>query len=645
MSEPSVSIIKATLKRWGLSVAVPFAVAVVVLATVPLGLWNAADRAWADTLLQLRVKLAPLPLNPQIFPVDLNDRAERALGAALDSRQAFADLFTLYGYGKLAVGMDFLFSGAADPQGDQAMVAAAAQMDGLVLAVVPVDAGLSEFTGKEYSAEESEILRSHLWHPQVVNAWRIPVAETFLLPNLPLAKASRFLGHIGVRPDSDGLYRKIALFYRWEDGYLPSLSLAMAAFHLGIDPSLVVIDAGNSVELVGKDVRVSIPVDDEGYAWIPYPTTWKEGWRRIPMEKVVQAVGDTDAEDEVLNLLGDVVTADLTTSHKDFGPTPIEAVYPLSGLHTSLLNGILNQRFYRSPSGWEIVELVVLVLWGVLLATSQRRSGALHLAMGVLVFVVLAWSLVSWWVFLVVPWFAGPMAAVLLAWLAAQILRLIRTHEERTLMVSALTRYFPASLAARVLDEKKVDLKPADKDLTLLFSDISGFTKWSSDKDAELVHGFLGDYLESMATILFEHGGTVDKFMGDGILAFFGDPFAQPDHAERAIRAALAMQVKVAELQKEWGEKAGLDLKVRIGINTGRVIVGNLGSKTRIEYTVIGSAVNLAQRMESNAPLGGILVTGETWQRVAGKFNFTPKEVKVKGYDEGIQAWVVEGKA
>jgi class 3 adenylate cyclase len=104
------------------------------------------------------------------------------------------------------------------------------------------------------------------------------------------------------------------------------------------------------------------------------------------------------------------------------------------------------------------------------------------------------------------------------------------------------------------------------------------------------------------------------------------------------------MQVHVKELQEVWGEKPGINLKVRIGINSGRVIVGNIGSITRIEYTVIGSAVNLAQRMESNAPLEGILVTGETYRRVKDRYRFSRREVKVKGYDEGIEAWVVEGK-
>jgi adenylate cyclase len=145
-----------------------------------------------------------------------------------------------------------------------------------------------------------------------------------------------------------------------------------------------------------------------------------------------------------------------------------------------------------------------------------------------------------------------------------------------------------------------------------------------------------------MAGIIFEHGGTVDKFMGDGILAFFGDPFEMPDHTRRCLKAALAMQKKIRELAVIWASRAGIDLKVRMGINTGRVIVGNLGTSARIEYTVIGAAVNLGQRMESNAPLGGILVTGVVKEKAGTGFSFGEKrKITVKGYDESIEAYEV----
>jgi class 3 adenylate cyclase len=252
------------------------------------------------------------------------------------------------------------------------------------------------------------------------------------------------------------------------------------------------------------------------------------------------------------------------------------------------------------------------------------------------------WTVPAWFFLRISPWYAACAGFLFLFWLSNFTYRLFRRYREQLLLQNALSRYFPRSLAERITTEGRTELVPAYKELTILFSDISAFTKWSSDKEPELVHAFLSDYLETMAGIIFEYGGTVDKFMGDGILAFFGDPFDMPDHARRAVDAAIAMQKKIRELAAIWAPKAAINLKVRMGINTGWVIVGNLGTKTRIEYTVIGADVNLGQRMESNAPLGGILVTAAVKEKVKDNFTFSKmREIQVKGYDKLVEAYEV----
>lgn len=224
-------------------------------------------------------------------------------------------------------------------------------------------------------------------------------------------------------------------------------------------------------------------------------------------------------------------------------------------------------------------------------------------------------------------------------------IKIYEDSKKSLLLENALSRYFPKALASRLLKEKKVELLPSSKELTILFSDISGFTSWSSDKSPKLVHSFLNEYLELMASVIFKNGGTVDKFMGDGILAFFGDPLELDNHRSHALEAALEMQNVIGANISIWKEKYHLDLKVRVGINSGRVIVGNLGNNTRIEYTVIGASVNLAQRFESNAPLGGILVSRETLKGVEQEFTFRDMEpIKAKGYSELIPAYLLTGR-
>jgi adenylate cyclase len=318
-------------------------------------------------------------------------------------------------------------------------------------------------------------------------------------------------------------------------------------------------------------------------------------------------------------------------------------VYPLSGIHAAVLSGILEEVFYAPPSFTLRIMILALAVCFAFALSVFKRDIPYHA--GYILFFVLLCALtwILWQRRNHVPWFGIPGSFILCSWLLGFVYRLFGRYREQLLLRSALGRYFPRALAERIAAEGRTELIPAHKELTMLFADISSFTQWSSDKDAGVVHGFLSDYLENMAAIIFAHGGTVDKFMGDGLLAFFGDPFVQKDHAARCLTAYIAMHKRVVELGKVWGEKVGINLRIRIGINSGRVIVGNLGTKARIEYTVIGSPVNLAQRMESNAPLGGILVARPCWekiQEIPNSFSFSEKRnVTAKGYDDPIEAF------
>jgi adenylate cyclase len=645
MSRSSVSSIKrARSKSW--SIPIPAIFFLVFILFSALGFWRDLDRGLSDTLAKVRIANSPLKQSLRIFSVDLTDSAERNLGDRIDNRQAFSDLFEVLGDGELNGGMDFLFQKNKNPDIDKKMAEEAGKMSSLVLAIVPVPAELSLFTGKENDAVEKEILKRQLWHPRVAEPGDIPVASTFLLPMPELARNAKHLGHIAIMPDDDGLYRSIPLFYRWDDGYIPSFALALAAEELKVDYKNVEIHPGSHVFLPLPNGRaIRIPIDRSGSARVPFPTLWAKGVKHWPLDKVVEMSKDPAGARELINQWSDgvVIAADLTTNQKDFVTTPIETVYPLSGLHTSMLNGILTNTFY-SPMPLLLQALFVsLLLAGIVLAGRISRDIPFHIAFTASLFALAGIACLLWFRFLILPWFFGPAMGLAGSWALAFGMRLLKSREKRLLLESALNRYFSPALTSRVLAEKKVDLIPVGKELTILFVDISGFTGWSSDKSPELVHVFLTDYLESMSSILFRHGGTIDKFMGDGILAFFGDPLDQTDHAARALRAALDMQLKARELCGIWLDTAGMDLKIRIGVNTGTVIVGNLGSLTRIEYTVIGAAVNLGQRMESNAPLGGILVSESTWAKVQGQFQFGEvRSVMVKGYEAPVTAYILE---
>jgi class 3 adenylate cyclase len=182
------------------------------------------------------------------------------------------------------------------------------------------------------------------------------------------------------------------------------------------------------------------------------------------------------------------------------------------------------------------------------------------------------------------------------------------------------------------------------KRLTVFFSDIRGFTALSDEIEPEETVDLLKHYLSEMTELIHEYEGTLDKFMGDGIMVFFGDPVDQEDHAARAVRMAVAMQKRMGELQAQWGKTGRKPLSIGIGINTGYVTVGGIGSEHHLDYTVIGNQVNLAARLESVAAGGEIIISHATCGEVGELVEVEDRgEVTVKGLARPVKIYRVEG--
>lgn len=180
--------------------------------------------------------------------------------------------------------------------------------------------------------------------------------------------------------------------------------------------------------------------------------------------------------------------------------------------------------------------------------------------------------------------------------------------------------------------------------VTVFFSDIRGFTPMSEALSAEQVVHILNEYFTAMTSIIFKYQGTLDKYMGDAIMAIWGAPIEIPDHAERAVLAAVEMGEKMKELQAKWRMEGKREVNIGIGINSGEVVVGNIGSNERLEYTAIGDNVNLTQRLESVAEKGQILISAATYERVKHKVNAVMLDpIKVKGKAEKVMAYSVQG--
>ncbi len=239
-----------------------------------------------------------------------------------------------------------------------------------------------------------------------------------------------------------------------------------------------------------------------------------------------------------------------------------------------------------------------------------------------------------------------PLTAVLYAQTIGNLAyqRYLEARQKRQI-VGLFGRYVSPQVVQQLVSQPDlVQLGGKKERLTILFSDIRGFTAMSERMDSAAVTRLLNEYFDRMTALIFAHGGTLDKFMGDAILAFFGNPVPQPDHALRAVRTALAMQAAVAELNARWAAEGRPKIGVGVGINTGEVVVGNLGSTRFFDYTVIGDEVNLACRLEEAAPAGQVLVTNSTYREVEGLVEAAAlPPITVKGKSQPVAVWQVTG--
>jgi adenylate cyclase len=202
-------------------------------------------------------------------------------------------------------------------------------------------------------------------------------------------------------------------------------------------------------------------------------------------------------------------------------------------------------------------------------------------------------------------------------------------------------------MLVQILDNpESLKLTGERREITIMFSDVRKFSSLSDKIQPEVIHKLLNLYFSRMTEIAFKYDGFVDNFIGDGLLCFFGDPLPHPDHALRAVRAAIDMQRAVRELGPIIRAELKLDpIVIRIGINTGYVIVGNMGSAERMEYTVLGSEVNLAQRLESSATPGQIMISENTYTHVKEDEDIDVRdmgEIQVKGFERYVKVYEVE---
>jgi adenylate cyclase len=606
-----------------------------------LGLTGVIDRANArvfDAAMQIRNERAPsaFPTDGLVVQIDLDDPSLLSLGGRVPGREEMAAVIrTLASAGTAVQAFDIVFAGQSG-QGDAALVDAAA-------------AARNVYLGAALQGR-AQVSRPPLSWPLRVDGdtTAIPVATSAIEPFGSLRDVAAGVGALNVTPDADGVFRRVPMVMRVGLQYYPSLTLAVASGFLGVPPGRIRLAPGRSLVLEGARLPgaeprdLEIPIDASGALLLDFRGAWESG-RHIPFARLWRDGMDPTALPMLEAILKGriAIVADLTTGPADTGGVPIDAAYPLAGLHATALRNILAQSFLRPvPIGFTWVlklgtlALLVVVsvlrprwLWpAVALVALLLAAGAfaLFVRRGIVIDVVQ--TLIA----------IGLFTAVAGAW------RYLDESRARELTRRAFESYFPPAVVSRLLADETAVAGSRNREITVLFSDIAGFTARSTTMSPEAVQSFLNTYFSRMVAIVFRHGGTVDKFIGDGLMVFFNDPEDQPDHAERCVRSAIEMQAAVRALSAELVAAGEPAVQIRVGINTGPAIVGDLGSADRLSYTAVGGTVNLSQRLESAAPIGGILISATTAAQLPPALALEPvADVHVKGFHDGIRAFVV----
>jgi adenylate cyclase len=281
-------------------------------------------------------------------------------------------------------------------------------------------------------------------------------------------------------------------------------------------------------------------------------------------------------------------------------------------IHANVLHMLVTGTYIR-PSGWFTslgFQVGIVLIAGLLMTWLRPIPGTLVCLVAALLVGIpasfIAFSRSGYWVDVFLP-----VIVTCLLGLGAEAM-------ERRRFRHTFGRYVSREIVAQVLSEAP-SLAGERRHISILFSDLRGFTTLSETMPAEEVAGRLNEYFEAMTQAIFAHRGMVNDFVGDGIVAFFGAPLADPDHAKNAVLSAAAMDRALAELNARWGAAGLPELRMGIGVHTGEVFVGNIGGSARVKYTVVGDPVNLASRVEGlNKELGTtILITAETHALVA----------------------------
>ncbi|QNM97355.1 CHASE2 domain-containing protein [Chitinimonas koreensis] len=656
-----------TLRKYWLQLLLSFLVVAYLVGYAALA-WRPRALEHLDLwLYDARVMLTmPDTVDPRIVIVDLDEKSLAEVGRWPWSREVVARLVDrLTGeYKAAAVGFDIVFAEKDDSSGLPVLRRLAqtefrddanfqAKLEGLAgrLDYDSVFAaslkGRPVVMGYYFSFEEHAPAAGMLPQPVLPAGMFkgrnvLPIRASGYGANLPvLMQSATLAGHFNPLPDTDGVTRRVAMLVEHDGKYYESLSLAMVRTFLTfpkIEPIYGESPLKSYQPLEGLKVGpLRVPVDESVRALVPY----RGGARSFRYVSATDVLNGRVAPAELAGRM--VLVGTTAPGLLDLRVAPVGAVYPGVEVHANLIAGMMDNALPSQPDYLRGAEILLLLAigGGLMFALVRLNPMPGTLVTVALALLVTAGDFVLWkYAQLALPLAATLMAIVLLYAISMAYGYFFESRNKKQ-MASLFGQYVPPELVEKMSEEpEKYSMDGQSRELTVLFSDVRSFTTISESMEPKELTRFMNEFLTALSDVIrTRYLGTIDKYMGDCVMAFWGAPIHDPDHARNAVLAGLDMQRAMAALGPTMKERGWPEIHIGVGVNTGRMTVGDMGSQIRKAYTVMGDAVNLASRLEGITKQYGVgMIVGEQ-TRDAVKEGIVFREldrVRVKGKDEPV---------
>ena len=436
--------------------------------------------------------------------------------------------------------------------------------------------------------------------------------------------------------DIDGVFRRVPLLQEFDGKLYGSLALSMVRAS-GNDPTIeLILDTESNYPFVDA-LRLGdqiVPLAPLATVLVPY----RGGANSFPYYSISDILEKKVPLEKLRGRM--VLVGSSAPGLKDQRTTPLETTYPGVEVHANLIAGLLDNNIKRQP-GWIIaVEFFLLLTISIVLGLINARlepMRSLLVTMGALA-AVIAGNLYAWHNSLVLP-LASPVGLILFIFVFQTLWGFFVEARDKRMLAKLFGQYIPPELVEEMAESpEKISVSGESREMTVLFSDVRGFTTISEGLEPQALTQLMNEMLTPMTHVIHHHRGTIDKYMGDAIMAFWGAPLKDPDHARHALEAGLEMVKALPGINQRFREKGWPEINIGVGLNSGLMSVGNMGSEFRMAYTVMGDAVNLGSRLEGLTKQYGvnIIVSEFTRAKLPDHSFLELDRVKVKGKDEPV---------